>query len=223
MYSRRNRLMFKRWTMTLMGHFCIQTGEDQSTIKSKIEAIKDAYWDGADAVLYHDDGTRSSHYINTNECINGTRVMSLSFPRGGGGEYATGRTYQIQIQGDVPATTGVDGITSFEETVSTTGTGGPRWALVPRFIGPPRRVLQYNQTPRTVVQWGSAEALSGGWPEPPLPVLGAIYEHFDQRSVEYGSARISGVNALMLIPVRWRYIFSLDTVGFDAARPHLDA
>jgi hypothetical protein len=223
MYSRRNRLMFKRWTMTLMGHFCIQDDEsNQDDIKDKIEAIKGAYLDGADAILYHDNGTISSHYLKSNNCINGTRVMSLSFPRGGDGEYATGRTYQIQIQGDVPAETGVAGITSFEETVMTRGTGGPLWEYVPRWIGPPQKNIIYNQSPRTVIQYGSSEALAGGWPYPPTPVVNSFDEHTDKRTVWYGSAKISGVNQNLLYPLRWRYTFQLNNVGTDAYYPHAD-
>jgi len=221
MYSQRNRLMFRRWTMTLMGHFCIQTSEDQDTIKSKIEDIKAAYKDGADAVLYHDDGTESSHSIIASKCINSTRVLALSFPKGGDGEYATGRTYQIQIQGDEYITDAdVSGVTAFQETVQNIGTGGKRWQLVPQFIGPPRQINIAQQTPQRVVQAGKAEGLYG-WLTPPGPMVNAMWEHQDRRMVQYSSPKLLGHNADLMWPTEWRYEFSVPSVG-QAAFPHSD-
>src|SRR5574343_633206 len=157
-YSPRNRLFFKRHTLTLMGHLCVS---GQAAIKSAIQSLEAAYRydlaspNSGDAGLYHDDGTVSAHFLNTSQSINGVRVLSFSFPKEDGGEYATGRSYSVVLQADFMQDW-EDTIYDFEERVTFKGGGGPSWELIPVAAGKP--ILRVNSviTPQIIVQEGQA-------------------------------------------------------------------
>jgi hypothetical protein len=203
MYSPRNRLTFTRDTMTVYGHFCV-TGQDN--IKDKIDELEAAYlYDFEDAGLYHDDGTRSPHWMDTSLAINGVRVKSLDYPQGGGAEYATGRTYRIVLEADY--FTPESDLYAFNESIRFEGTTGPKWELVPQYLGPPIARLIFSQTPQRIIQQGT-KITTIGWPAMPTPVLPANYEHTDLRMVEMKSPLLQGRVKNMLYPMQYRYVFS---------------
>ncbi len=210
MYSPRNRIMFFRRTFQIRGHICQST---EATIKTYINALRDAYhYDFGDAVLYHSDGTRSSHYMLNSETINGVRVKVVSFPEGGPGEYASGRYYAITLECDqfqLNNTQPVDQIYSFEESIVTLGNGGPDWELITLPSGWPVAQINAEITPQRVIQSGEVVGMQG-WPlVVPTPVYASLYEHGNLRMVEYGSPRKIGVNYRLMYPLKYRYIFSL--------------
>ena len=221
-YSPRNRLFFKRHTLSMVGHLIAST---QADIKSAIAALQAAYrydrvapGDG-DAGLYHDDGTVSAHFLDTSKSINGIRVLHVTFPNGGDGEYATGRSYSVALQADFMEDF-EDTIYSFEERISFQGGCGPSWELIPVAYGPP--VLRVNalQTPQHIIQEGQALGIQAH-PIPVGPLLPINYEHNDQRVWTFGGAQLIGRVQKLLYPTSWRYHFTsvADTSGL---RPHPD-
>lgn len=203
MYSPRNRLAFTRKTLHCLGHIC-ETG--QAAIKAKIEAIQAAYYDDwKDAGLYHDDGTKSAHFLDNSSSINGVRVLNLSFPKGDPAEYATGRSYSITLQADYLNVE--DQIYNFSESLQFLGGCGPSWQLVPTYSGPPTLVVNSFNTVQRIIQRGTAVGLEA----PPLipgPLLPANYEHNDQRMIIRGSAQKIGRHANLMFPVQYQYVFS---------------
>lgn len=213
MFSPRNTLAFQRHTLVLLGHLCV-TGQDN--IKEAIQDLEEAYkilpggpnsghegwkYDGG---LYHDDGTPSAHFLDASKSINGVRLLSLSYPKESGGEYATGRSYSIVLQADF--LNPEQQIWSFSEHIQHIGNCGPTWELVPVFYGPPRKVFIHDWTPQRIVQSGSAVGIES-WPWIPAEIL-PDWKHGDQSFWERGSAQMIGRLHHLLYPIRWRYVFS---------------
>ena len=215
MYSPRNTMTFDRHTLIVQGHLCVS---GQAELRSAITALENAYSrDYYDAGLYHDDGTRSAHGLDNLDSINGVRIQSLSFPNGGDGEYATGRTYSIVLQADYLNLE--DSIYSFSESIRLMGTGGPRWELVPTPAGPPYPLVQNLFTPQYIVQEGEAV----GWQAQPVlpgPLFPENWEHTDRRVVSVRSPLFIGRHGKYMWPIRWRYMFStVSPVNIVMARP----
>lgn len=203
MYSPRNRLAFTRYTMYCQGHFCISGG--QSAIKTALQAFENAIADDwKDVILYHDDGTKSQHWLSNARSINGVRVVGQTYPSTEA-EYATGRSFSLVFQADYLNIE--DQIWSFEETITFIGGGGPSWELVPTYSGPPRVVINSRWTPQRIIQQGNAVGLQAP-PLIPAPLLQPNYEHNDQRVITRGSAQKIGRHANLLFPMQYRYVFS---------------
>jgi hypothetical protein len=226
MFSPRNTLAFQRHTLVLLGHLCVS---GQTAIKEAIQDLEAAYrvlpggpnssadgwkWD---AGLYHDDGTRSAHFLDASRSINGVRLLSLSYPKESGGEYATGRSYSIVMQADF--LNPEQQIWSFSEQIQHIGNCGPEWELVPQFMAPPRKVFIHMQTAQRIIQSGTAVGVEAH-PYIPAELFAEDYKHGEQSFWEYGSAQMLGRISNLLFPVRWRYVFS-SPYKHDV-RPHPD-
>ena len=216
MYSPRNQVMFDRKELRCQGRICA-TG--QSTIRSRIQALEAGYeTDLGDVGLYHDDHTKSAHFLSSAGAVNGVRVLKYEFGREGGGEYATYRTYNIAFQADY--LNYEDTIVSFKEEMIVQGTGGPSWELVPTFNTIPVSYVHHLYTPQTIIQRGEAMGLQG-WPLIPLPALHWMYEHLDRRMITTHSPRHIGRNLKTMYPITWRYVFSL-AIPAEFAYPRQD-
>ena len=155
-----------------------------SDLTKKIGSLKSAYsLNGRNITLYEDDGTKTQHSITNSLTANGVRVGGLSFPKGVGSEYATTRTYTISVQADeifnAAARLGNLFIES-SETVSTTGTGGPRYVVRETRFGAPVRQLVSQATAVKVSQSGSMKTLNK--PGVPTPLY-SNYEVFPARNL----------------------------------------
>ena len=216
MYSPRNRLHFNRWTLYCEGHFCVS---GQANIKSQLQEFETAYKKVGgfhDAGLYHDDGTKSAHWLRSNGSINGVRVMALKYP-GREAEYASGRSYAITFQADY--LDAEDTIHSFNETLQIIGATGPRWELVETFSGPPYVKPVNEYTVQRLVQQGKCVGVQAP-PLMPGPILPVNYEHLEQRRVTRQSAQQIGRRAKLLYPLQYRYVFS--SVAPQNKYPHSD-
>src|SRR5690606_32239803 len=86
--------------------------------------------------LFTDSGQPTSHVISSVGTLGGIRVTQMpSYPRGDGGEYTTFRTFEIQLEADYPNLQAE--LVAFEEQISVTGTGGPRFTILETLTGPP--------------------------------------------------------------------------------------
>jgi hypothetical protein len=192
----------------------IPASASQASIRSAIQALEAAYSrQGQDAGLYHDDGSASPHVLDSGSSIGGVRVLSLDYPQGDGGEYATARTATITLEADYPVSGDV--LLSFSESLRFVGTCGPRkvWAQV--LNGAPQRQTVNQRTTQTITQSGSAV----GWlAEPRLPgPLFPSLEHVDRREVSPGAPTLEG-QRFVNWPLSWTYHF--ESASPLNARPH---
>lgn len=148
-------------------------GSGQADLDAKIAALNSAYAkQNQDLVLLRSDGqTDSQHSLRRADTRGGTWVVSgPNFPDGGGAEYATVRTFQLQIQAEVPVTNPQTTFVSFEESLRLSG-GGPLFSHVETAFGfPVRQQLRANTTFRAV-QSGSAIGYRN-YPPVPGPLFG---------------------------------------------------
>lgn len=148
-------------------------GTGQADLDTKIASLVAAYEkQNQDLVLLQSDGqTESQHTLKRSETRGGVWVVSgPNFPEGRGAEYATVRTFSIQIQAEVPVTDPQSALVSFEETLRLSG-GGPIYSHVETAFGfPVKQKLRANTTFRAT-QSGSAIGYHN-YPAVPLPIFG---------------------------------------------------
>lgn len=201
MHSPRHRLAFMRYTMHCEGHFCVS---GQTNIRAKLDAFETALVDDwKDVALYHDDGTKSAHWLSNSRSINGVRVIQQTYPSVEA-EYASGRSFTITFQADYFDIE--DQIWDFEESLTFLGTTGPRWHFVETFAGNPHAVITSLRTTQKIIQQGMAIGIQAP-PILPTPLFPPNMEHLDQRMTTRGSAQKIGRHDNALFPVRYRYVF----------------
>jgi hypothetical protein len=204
MFSPRNRYVFIRKTMTVMGHFCT-SGQD--AIRLALQNLEKTYLTihGGDAGLYHDDGTPSAHFLPEAGSLNGIRILTLDYPKEEGGEYVTGRSYRIVLQADYMPQL-FDNTYSWEQTISMQGTGGPSWEYIPQFVGPPTYQINAMVTVQRFIQTGQSVGVAD---YTPLPlILWPNDEHGELRMIEYGVPQKPGIYIPLLFPMQWRFVYS---------------
>ena len=180
---------------------------DQATIRTEIEAFEDAYSrNGFDWGFYHDDGTRSPHYLSNAASLSGVRVVRYSYP-GKDGEYATARSFSVTVEADYgasddPAYGG--GNYEFQESIEFRGNCGPRvvWQEVAEGLPIPQQTAQ--RTIQTVVQQGMATALLG-YPSSAPPLWPDLLINPEEGLTRLGP---TGTNqGAQNYGVRWYYVF----------------
>lgn len=148
-------------------------GNDQADLDQKIAALKAAYQkQNQDLVLLRSDGeTDSQHTLRRADTRGGTWIVSgPNFPEGGGAQYATVRTFQLQVQAEIPISDPHTTLISFEESLRLSG-GGPLVAHIETAFGlPVRQQLRANTTFRAT-QSGSAIGYRN-YPTIPGPLFG---------------------------------------------------
>ena len=95
-------------------------------------------------------------------------MVGLSYATGGPGEYATQRTFTIELEADFLATN-ADNTVSFQDTVSMQGTGGPRKIVIATISGAVVEQTIAQRTPVRATQSGQAVGFNG-YPQPAPPV-----------------------------------------------------
>jgi len=179
----------------------------QAWFTSEIQTLVNVYGEnGKDAYFLQDDGTPTSHSLLSGPSVSGVTVHQRSWPRGDGAEYATTRTGYVVLRAEYVELDSP--LWSYQELVTNTGSGGPRWELVPRIVGLPVDYILNMQTPQYVTQVGRAVGVLGY----PLAYMSPLYppkfEHTDRRIVAPGSPEFFG-NGYMLYPLNWAFHFSL--------------
>lgn len=183
-------------------------GDTQADIRTAIIALQGAYsiqnqpWG-----LYHDDGTTSAHYLGTQSLVRPLRVVQPpSFPDSDGAEYATKRTYSIQLEAEY-FWDGTPQVLEWSESVSITGTGGPIKVVVPTLIGNPIQQQLTNTSVVRAVQQGSAVGWTAYPTEAVPPPYWPQYElvHLRENATQSG-VRSSGFVATQF-PLSWKYTF----------------
>ena len=191
----------ERWTI----HGWL-TGANAAALTIVIDALKAAFAvDGLDLGLYTDADVATSHVISSAATLGGVRVTETpSFPEGQGAEYANQRSFQVTLEADFE-TGGLANLASFVETVSITGTGGPRFVTQVPLEGPAIAQVVSQASPVVITQSGSAIGLAS-YPTVPQPLL-TSGEHVDRRRVEYKSPQRLANGAYRNYEVAWSFEF----------------
>jgi hypothetical protein len=185
---------------------------DQAALAAALKKLEAAYsTNGLDIGLYFEDGSVTSHTMDSGAAIGGVRIIEFGYPESGRGsaEYSTFRTYRIVAEADFPDT--AVGLLSYHETLTFEG-GGPRWIFLQPLAGPPQRQQVAQATPFRATQFGEAVGhLSRPLPNPPiLPQA----EHVDQRRIERPTPKATGPRGQVSYTeyaVRWSYYFESAT------------
>lgn len=193
------------WTITTVLQDTTQSG-----IKSKIAALEAALVDGSDLILYHNDGTTPSAHAVAN-----CRIGSIGFPKASGAEYANQRTVEISITGEVTSTK-ADTIVAFQESVSYSGNGGPRYVWQECLTGVPQKYEAVSHTLYRAVQSGSATgrasdpAAADPYPTPPAPLFPAalLEGGIDSAPMELERSTSYDEYGTVLYSIRWTYEFA---------------
>lgn len=158
-------------TWTIQGKLL---GTGQADMTTKINALITAYQqvDPNVTLLLSDGTTPSSHLIVASQTRGGVRIVQgPDFPDGGGAEYATKRSFSVQIEAEIPVSAPQNTLMTFTESLSGWG-GGPRDTLIETMIGTPIRQRLRNATIYHAIQSGVAIGYTT-WPNPPGPLFPA--------------------------------------------------
>jgi hypothetical protein len=205
-----------RWTIDGKLH-----AADQSALTAALNQLQVAYsTNGLNLGLYFENGSPTSHVLDSAQAIGGVRIVEFGYPDGGRGsaEYSTFRSYRIVAEGDFPDTS--IALLSYSEVLTFEG-GGPRFVFLQTLNGLPQRQQVAQATPFRVTQAGEAVGhLVRPLPNPPIWPQA---EHRDQRRIERPTPKAVGPQgqvSYMEYPVRWSYFFESATelVGGSQAR-----
>jgi len=191
----------ERWTLRGM-IFGDGTVADLTT---KIGTLQSAYAIDKQDLKLLDGATPTAHSLLNASCTGGTKVKSVRYPNGTGPEYCTFREFEIVVEGNVRSTSGV---TSYTETITIEGTGGPEFVIRIPLQGQPIKQVVNTATPVRVMQSGRALS-DAGYPTPPSPVL-ASAEHVAQRSISRILPRYDN-GSYVDYGVQWSYVMESES------------
>jgi hypothetical protein len=179
----------------------------QAALTTALADLKAAYNRQAQNLSLHlDDGTLTNHFLNSAQCIGGTRVTEgPTFPEGQGAEYSTFRSYSIVVQGEV-ADPRVRLLT-WSESLAFSG-GGPMYVHLQPITGLPVKQQVADATTYRVTQSGEAVGRftypsppGPIWPAALLPHLNQFHQRTPRRSGPIGSPDYTE------FPITWSYSF----------------
>lgn len=207
-YSQRGRQLFTRHTWTITGW---KTGTDAADLTSKLTAMEIACLaDGFDLLFYDNNGAPTSHGIFSGDTINGVQsVGPVHYPGanpgiwGMGTEYVNKRTYRVVFQGDYP---GADDLVSWDESITKTGTGGPKFIWQESLTSSPQLQTTKQFTKCQLIQQGHAVGFLSR-PAPASPLYGDPFFQHDKAMTRIETPRYQGLNLSTHWPIHWRYVF----------------
>lgn len=184
--------------------------DTQSALKSACDALDTAYLlDGQDLTLVLNGGGAARVLTSANS-FTGTMVKEgPSYPESGAdsAEFSTFRRYSIVVEAEYRLAQ--NNLISWIETISSTGTGGPRFIFKQTQTGLPQKQIVAQATPCMATQRGSAIGMYSH--ETPPPPLWPDAEHQDQRFIDFKTPKRSGpvLNPIFTeYETTWQYSFS---------------
>lgn len=197
-------------------------GTDAADLTTKIKALETAYGvNGRDLILLNDNGTETAHKLISNRSRSGVMITRLDYPVGEGAEYTTFRNYQIIAECDISILETLDlvgggkgkkgggggGITlTYNEAITTRGTGGPRVVVIETMGGPVVKQIVSAQTAQYKTQSGSATGMYG-YPTVPPPIDPAN-EIADRRVIQQElPITVSQFGKQSIFKISWSYEF----------------
>lgn len=175
----------------------------QSSITARIQEVEDAYsYDGGDAVLLLDDGSESPHSLKSSHPTNisGVRVLDFQWVTENPAEYATNRTFTVQLEADYADI--VSQIIFWYEQLEFIGNGGPRYELVEFPLGTPLPYRVCEFTKQTIIQSGKSLGYFG-YVEP----FGSLWPdslHQDKVRIVRGTPEFNG-KLYTNYPMQWTF------------------
>lgn len=209
----------ERWDITGEIH-----AADQTALTTAILALQTAYGThGKDLIFYQNDGNPSAHRIYSANTLGGTRVIQQpSFSHDDPGTYTTYVGYAVAVQAELPTNIVGGNLLSYEETLTFTGTGGPRYETIELRTGSPQRQRVTERTKCKATQSGRMVGLNGYFPKPP-PIWPQYLDEPEVR-VELGSPKTMGRGSSRVqteFVTTWSYSFTspIPLAGFPTPRP----
>lgn len=198
-YSTRAARHLTRRTMTIEGK---KHGTDVTDLTNELNLLILAYaTDNRDAVLFDNLGNRTAHLMLTSLALGGVKVVKPpTFGTVVVGEYTTWRNFSITLEGDFLAL--VENVLAFQETITSTGTGGQRNVFLETISGLPQKQTVASRTVTSAIQTGSAVGVLS-YPVPASPLFPAA-EDQDQRVIERRSP-LSLLGFKTEFGVQWTY------------------
>jgi hypothetical protein len=176
-------------------------GEHQgsaATLRTLIQQMERAFSvDGGDFTVTAPDGTEVAR-VNSADTITGLRVKILAYPDGKAIEWVGRRTFHIELEGEIAVSSpgGFVGSSSFSQTITYEGTGGPRTVIVETMFGDPIEQQTNARTKCRCIQEG--RAADRNRPLSPPPPLYPDREKVDLRRVSAPSTEGE---------ITWQYVF----------------
>lgn len=117
----------------IVGEVC---NTDAAAITSRLNQIQVAFSQaGGDIGLYQDDGTPTTHFLQSAHPNNltGNQIDYIHFPEITGGEYVDGRKFSIGVSAEVLRSERT--LVDYSDAITQRGTGQPdaRWRLIPNW------------------------------------------------------------------------------------------
>jgi hypothetical protein len=177
---------------------------DQATLLSKLAALEDAFSAGGDDFVMQPPGGSTAYQLLSSDTLGGVRIATpVSYPEGRGTEFVNRRTFNLALEADIATPAASSYIVSYSETISYTGNGGARVALLEPLNGNPIAQQTHEKTICRAVQSGNAVGFSAA-PSVPAPMFGSPLN--DKYNVSYGTPKKTG-DAYTHYPVSWSYQF----------------
>jgi hypothetical protein len=161
---------YRKCTRVVFGISGQLIATDTPTLTTKMATLENAYYyHDLNAGLYYSAGGLTAHSLNVANTLGGVRSSGVKWGDGNGTEYVTRRTYSITLEADL--NDGESNILEFRESISITGTGGPRFVLLETLEDQPQYQVTVQQTIVHATQSGSALGLLGyvDFPSPIWP------------------------------------------------------
>lgn len=177
-------------------------GEHQgnaATLNTLIRQMEQAFSaDGQDFTVTAPDGTEVCR-VNSADTVTGLRVKILAYPEGKNIEWVGRRTFHIELEGEIPVA-GLGGLpggeSSFYQSITYEGTGGPRTVIVETMFGDPIEQQVNVRTKCRCIQEGrAANRVRPPIPPPPL------YPDREKQDLRRVSAPDSNGE------ISWQYVF----------------
>ncbi len=195
-------------------------GSGQADLDAQIERLTAAYArQNEDVVLLLSDGvTESQHTLQVKDTRGGVYVtQGPDFPKGDGPEYATRRSFAVQLSAEVPIADSHAAVMHFTETLSTSG-GGPSYRHVETALGFPIKQQLRRATTYHATQSGAATGYTL-YPRVPGPIFGEANLAQAPR-ITRRSPQVVG-NSMRNFTVSWQYRFesAWPMFGLPSAAP----
>jgi hypothetical protein len=189
--------LIERWDVQGQIH-----ADSQALLTAAIKSLEAVYETGGkDLSLLTDSNGTTAHRLTSADSINGTQVIQQpSYPVGRGAEYTTFRNYTLAVEASYAIND--DPILEFQEAVSISGTGGPRWGYLLPISGAP--IAQQFTTASIVTAQQSGFAVGDGvYVSPPSPIW-PNFEILETRSISREFPRKGSRERV----TRWSYTFN---------------
>lgn len=180
-------------------------GDTTAAVDAKCDLLEAALAAPYRDLIVYTDASAATHLALYNQgSTTGVVVSGLRYPVGRGADLVTYRTFEFHATAEYPIGSGRGVLMAFQETISVSGTGGPRFILKDALLGPPQRQIVQQRSRVRASQQGQAEGYLEYPTEP--PPLWPQDEHVELRQVNRTGGRFRG-KTWQGFTVSWSYQF----------------